>query len=705
MTFLHPWAMVIGALAAGLPVAIHFLTKPRPVRMQLSTVRFVREAVRQRRSWNRLRDIVLLTLRTLAILAIALAMARPQWGNRSLVSNVQGADAVRVVVLDVSQSMAATDGAVEQIERGRTLAADYLRYRPGLSANLIVAGARAEAVFDGPSANFEALREELARRRPLPQRLDVVRALDAAAKILAPVSADDHRRRELVVVSDFQRSSWTKADFSVLPVDTQIQLESTAPVQPLPNVAILRVEAKTVRSVGAAAQLEIEVGNYSPIARKVAVDVAVGDTTRQVSGLCPAGQASVLTGEINIRGTGWQSGEARLAGIDDALAADNVYPFVVHVRPKPTYALVTRQSAAQRPSSSHFLECALVPDGQAKEKASATLLRLDPSSADRAALASADLIVVDHPGGLSEETGRLLAGLMRRGRPILYVASELTDATNLKRIAEFAGSGLQMPIEFIPPPAGQMRRDLLYISVKRDSPVFRVFGDSLDAVLGRLRFAGGLSSRRLGNGLDSDILAAYSDGSAGLLLTMSDAGALAVINADLGASSLPKTAAFVPMLNELVTEMLDRGREADSAFCGEPLVAQLPGDAGPTTGLRIEGPEARGSEAGSDAKGELVDEAAGTVWRWASPTTPGVYAILRNEAPVFSFAVHVPPEESQLESIKPEVLTGRLASGRNIVFHAAEDSATRPDDFWWWLAAACVLCLLGETSALLTFRT
>ncbi|MGD0383035.1 MAG: BatA and WFA domain-containing protein [Thermoguttaceae bacterium] len=705
MTFLHPWAIVMGVLAAGVPTAIHFLTRPRPVRMPLSTLRFVQDAVRQRRSWHRFRDILLLALRTLAVLLIALAVARPQWGNRSLISDVQAGDAVRVVILDVSQSMGAADGAVEQIERARTMAANYLRYRSGLAANLIVAGARAEAVFDGPSTNFEALREELARCRALPQRLDVARALDLSARMLAPASVGDRRRRELVVVSDFQRSSWTKADFSVLSADTQIQLESTAPAKTLPNLAILRVEGQTARSTSGNVQLEIEVGNYSPIARKVSVEVTLGDASRRISGMCPAGQSTTLTEEIDIRGAGWQSGEARLVGIDDALGADNVYSYVIHVRPKPTYAILTRQPATQRPSSSHFLECALVPDGQFKEKASATVLRLEPSAVDQAALAPADLILLDHPGRLSDETARLLAGLMRRGRPILYVASELIDATNLKKLSELAGSGLQMPIEFAPPPSGQIRRDLFYTSVRRENPAFRVFGDNLTAVLGRLRFTGGLASRRLENGLENDILATYNDGSAGVVITSSDAGAMAVINADLGASNLPRTSAFVPMLNELVTQMLDRGRAADSAFCGEPLAAQLPADAGASVGLRVVGPETLGADNDANARGELVDEAVSTTWRWPSPSRPGVYRVLRGDATVFSLAVHIPPEESQLDGIKPEVLTGRLGAGRNIVFRGAEDNGPRHDDFWWWFAAACVVCMLGETSVLLAFRT
>jgi hypothetical protein len=159
MTFLHPWAIVIGVIAAAGPALIHWLTRPRPVRMPLSTLRFVREAVHQQKTWHRLRDYILLALRTLAVLAIALAVARPQFGEQAQVSDVQGSDAVRVVILDVSQSMAAHVGSVEQLERARTVAANYLRYQPRMTANLILAGARPHGVFEGPSTNFDALRD------------------------------------------------------------------------------------------------------------------------------------------------------------------------------------------------------------------------------------------------------------------------------------------------------------------------------------------------------------------------------------------------------------------------------------------------------------------------------------------------------------------------------------------------------------------
>ncbi len=209
MTFAIPWIFALGIIAAAAPAIIHWLTHPRPVRMPLSTLRFVREAIRQRRATHRLRDWLILALRTLAILLLAAAFAGPQWGERSLMDEDAG-DAVRVVVLDVSQSMAAADGNTPAIERARSIADRYLQFRPGLRSNLVLAGAKPQAVFDNPSTNFEALREELSRAKALPQRADVKGALEMAARLLAPADENDRRRRELVIISDFQRSGWAR---------------------------------------------------------------------------------------------------------------------------------------------------------------------------------------------------------------------------------------------------------------------------------------------------------------------------------------------------------------------------------------------------------------------------------------------------------------------------------------------------------------
>ena len=700
--FLHSWALVAGALALGLPVALHFLTKPRPVRLPLSTLRFVREAIRVRRTRHRLRDVLVLALRTLAVILIALALARPQPSQKPLISDAQGGSAVRVVVLDASQSMAALQRGVTSIERARTVAASYLRYRPGLSANLIIAGARPQAVLTEPSQNFEALRDALARTDARPERLDVNRAMALAAEMLMPRADTDRRRRELIVVSDFQRSNWARADLAGLPASTQIQLESTAVDQQSANLALLRAEFRGRTSAGGTALMEVEIGNYSPTPRSVTVEITLASATYRVEGTCAANRRTTLAQEMPLRQAGWQVGEARLAGTSDALAADDQRGVVTQVGNQPLYALISRQPAGLRPCSRHFLECGLVPDIRSGSHASAQLVRMSPGQLNRQALTAADLIAVDHPGKLPPDEINLLAGLVRRGHPVIYVAGEVIDATNLRQLSESAGAELQMPVDFAPPPSGQLRRDLFLTSIRHDMAPFNVFGENTAAIVGSMRFAGGLNSHRRDNALEEDLLATYNDGTACLVQTSSGAGALAVLNADLSSSNLPRTAAFVPLLDQLVQKLLERGQSPQRAVCGEPLVLRLPGGVEGASQLQIAGPRGQGA---TGSLGELSDDGTGVVWNWQAPVEPGVYRVLRNDETVFAVSLDLPDEESQLDSLSADVLENRLAAGHSVQFRRVGQGLDQRDVMWTWLLTAGVLCLLGELTALLAFRS
>lgn len=78
MSFLAPWALVAGVLAALGVVALHLLTTRRPPEASLPTARFVPEAdVRAVARASRPTDLLLLALRALAVLAIGAAFAKP----------------------------------------------------------------------------------------------------------------------------------------------------------------------------------------------------------------------------------------------------------------------------------------------------------------------------------------------------------------------------------------------------------------------------------------------------------------------------------------------------------------------------------------------------------------------------------------------------------------------------------------------------
>src|SRR5205809_4014315 len=145
MNLLHPWFLAVGAAVLGLPVLIHFLTRPRPLRYPLSTIRFVREAIAQKRARHRLRDWIILLLRTTAVILIALAFARPLFGVKAAIGAEKPGKIARVVIVDQSMSMGARSSGVTAFERGRAAAATHLIYQPDVRGDLILAGAQPRA--------------------------------------------------------------------------------------------------------------------------------------------------------------------------------------------------------------------------------------------------------------------------------------------------------------------------------------------------------------------------------------------------------------------------------------------------------------------------------------------------------------------------------------------------------------------------------
>jgi hypothetical protein len=693
MNFINPWAAWLGIGALALPVAIHWLTRPRPIRLPFSTVRFIREAVRERRARDRIRDWIVLALRTAAAFLLAWVVARPMFGHQPVVTPGESGDAVRVVMVDVSHSLAAEQGGIQIFERARSVAARYLTEQTGQEANLILAGAVPRPAFDRFSGNFGALRAELAGAAPRPERLRVQPALSMAAEMLA--QAAPSQRRELVIVSDFQRNNWAEADFTPLPQDTRIQLESVAPAETLPNLAVLGVAAQGRLERGQEVRLEVEVGNFTPQTRPVQVELSLGEAVYRLEGTCPPG-SSTLSVPVMLAQAGWLTGEARLVDVTDALPGDNVRAVAIEVRPPPSYVLLTREPAEQRPSASYYLERALLPRLPRAGRTDERVARMDPSALDRETLLAADAIVIVSPGRLGNELIQLLTTLLRRGRGVLYVANEPADATNLQLLADAGGRDLQMPVEFGPPPAALGRRNLFLTEVRKELGPFAVFGDNLNSLIATLRFTGGLSTRQREGALADDLRALFNDRSACLVVTSCGQGTLAVLNCDLPASNLPSSSAFVPLMGELMG-MASRRKRIEPVASGEATAANLPLTVGPLAGLQLVGP--------SEQRGQLVEEDSGPVWRWPAAGPPGVYQVRKQDTTVFALASVIPAQASDLRTIEPDLLRRRLAGGRSVHYRAANAEDEDHDTYWSWLAVALVGCLLVEVVALKVFRT
>ena len=124
----------------------------------------------------------------------------------------------------------------------------------------------------------------------------------------------------------------------------------------------------------------------------------------------------------------------------------------------------------------------------------------------------------------------------------------------------------------------------------------------------------------------------------------------------------------------------------------------LPPEAVCRAGLRIVGPAA----AEENQLGQLVDDAGGISLRLSAAAPPGVYQVQRDGKTVFGLALELPPEESDLRAIEPELLPavwpaagrfnftkGRKARIAATMFGVGWPSAAWPAYWANWLRCVC----------------
>src|SRR3984957_5325331 len=107
MAFLAPY-MLWGALAAGIPIALHLFYRSRYRTVPWAAMKFLLASIEQTSRRLRFQEMLLLAMRVLLLLLLALALARPSGSSAGRGARGDAVDAV--LVIDNSLSMGARAG-------------------------------------------------------------------------------------------------------------------------------------------------------------------------------------------------------------------------------------------------------------------------------------------------------------------------------------------------------------------------------------------------------------------------------------------------------------------------------------------------------------------------------------------------------------------------------------------------------------------
>ena len=710
MNVVHPWLLAAGAALVALPLAIHLLTRPKPVRLPFSAMRFLEGALKQRRFFSRLRDVLVLALRALLLAALAAAFARPL--IQGAFADGRAAAARRVVILDVSNSMAATKGGVGVFQAAQARALHHLRNAPGLRANLILAGARPEAAFDQFSANFPALQAQARQARALPEELDARAALARAATLLSEAGGETGPA-EIVIVTDLQQSNWDKLASADVPAGAAIIVENVGMGPQAGNLAVTRVAPEGRVESGRPTRVRVRVGNFSASEQMRALELSVAERTYRQEITIPAGGAAEAAFDLpgDAAAQGWLAGTARIIEARDALRTDDERPFAFQARRAPRFLLLTADSPAQVGAAGYFAARILGSAGGQH----VAVQRPDRLTAED--MVQADAVVLCRPGRLDEAAVRLLAGELLRGRPALYLMGSPADAQNLAALGRACGHAMRLPVRFAAwqgSDARAYRADSapearLHLShVRADAGPFHSFGTDAAALSRMIGARDVLRTAPEPEGLADEILAQWSDGSAALVVTPVGAGRLALWNADILSSGLVRNAFFVALLREAAGRLLlDPAALSEPLPCGLPRGVPLPAAVGRGGQMALAGP------AGAPAEiPDVREDAQGRLWRWARVGPPGIYRLTEDGSPLCTVAAACPATESDLRPLDAEQFRASLCAepgpdglARTVTVIGAGEREKRDNvETWPWILVGAILVGVLELGVLKAFR-
>jgi len=629
MTFLNS-ALFWGLSAAALPLLIHLFSRRRFPRIDFSTLRFLRRLQSQQMRRLRLRQWLLLLLRTLAVFLIAFAFLRPALKSRSGIAALSGSRISLVIVLDASASMQAASRSGSCFDLAKSAADSLLALmNPGDRALVIIARMQPEVLLNSFSENAPALRRALKSAQASDGSADLSAALQlAAAERHSGTSASDFRT-ELFLMSDF-------AGISQLPNPLPGIIPFLVQVNPLSreNLSVSGVKISTdLLEAGQPLDVEVTLANHgdksieSVYCSALLNDVRVAEDVVSLSPSAQIAQHFQIIAEKN----GLQTGIIKFEH-QDALAVDNQAYFGVWI-PQKIDVLVIAD-----PTDYRSLSLALSPRGDANALLNVT--PANPAGWDALPLSLYDVIIFADPPVLDRTQSLRLQNFIQQGGGLLLFPGNRTDVAAINRDLL---SSLQAPLwgekvgKVVPGGAFQS-----WLSPQDDNPLLRGILRP-DAQPASPQFY--LALRTVGN--PDEVLLRLSDGSP--LLSQSAFGRGRVI---LSASSphpdwsdWATRGIFAPLMHRLVLRLAQSGQEqCRSLLAGDDLEVGV--STGAAAGASLISP------LGEEFKLPPVVQQQRVLYRYSHVDPAGHYRLRAGDLD-YLISANVPPAESDLSVPDP----------------------------------------------------
>jgi hypothetical protein len=337
MSFLAP-LFFIALAGLAIPVLLHLTQREKKQIVHFPSLMFVRRIPYQSVRRRKIHNWLLLMVRLTALALIVLAFARPLISHEAAAPIGAGSREV-VVLLDNSYSM----GFGDHWQRAVNAARDQF--------NKLSASDRGTLVLFSSGADIQM--RSTSEKGRLNAVLDTVKPVDTATryspalKVAGSIVAESTLpRREVVIISDFQRGGWRGEEGARLPQGVTLTPVAVQGAADRANLSVTGVSlARSTFSNQERLTVTAVVTNRterSVSGSNIALETAGLPVANKPLNVEPGGSASVSFDPVTISSKNFK-GTVRLA--DDALGADNSFNFVVSPSEPVRLTIVDRGNA------------------------------------------------------------------------------------------------------------------------------------------------------------------------------------------------------------------------------------------------------------------------------------------------------------------------------------------------------------------------
>ncbi|MFO7871820.1 MAG: BatA domain-containing protein [Kiritimatiellia bacterium] len=378
MIFLQP-SLLWGLFAAGVPVLVHLLNRLRYRSVKWAAIMFLLSANRSSTRHARLRQYLILLLRTLVILFIVAALSRPLTGGW-LGNLLAGPPDTVIVLLDRSASMETVDPRVQKSRRAQALE---------IFSEAGQGSARSSRFVFIENALLRP--QELAGLEVLGD-LNMASATDTASDIPAMIRTafeymTDNRtgRTEIWIASDLQKTNWKPGNrqwsaipplIAGLPQDVTVRLLAMRDVSP-PDTGISLIRTRKTR-LPDSLHLEVTAGLFTSESPGRSFPVTTTfDGARSQNEISIQGRSTRRTSKLEIPPGGNEPGWGMMEVPPDANLRNNACYFV-YGAPVETHSAVFAESA----ETGALLAIAAAPDPETFGHSSELITRPEAGKTD-----------------------------------------------------------------------------------------------------------------------------------------------------------------------------------------------------------------------------------------------------------------------------------------------------------------------------------